>query len=92
MADCKVEWKDFCVDPWTQAEELHNKGCSKRSKSYLYFHMMDQYHCFRTATGKWAVDFIGRVEHTNDDWAKVRDWPATRHLTNLVCAIGQERC
>lgn len=71
--ECKVDWKDFCVDPWTQAEELHNRGCAKRSKSYLYFHMMDQYHCFRTASGTWAVDFIGRVEHTNEDWAQVSE-------------------
>lgn len=43
----------------------------KRSKSYLYFHMEDQYHCMRTADGGWAVDFIGRVDDPNEDWAEV---------------------
>ena len=60
------------MDPWGAAEELHDRGCIKRSKSYLYFHMSDQYHCMRTAEGEWAVDFIGRVDEPDDDWAEVR--------------------
>jgi hypothetical protein len=67
-----VPWSSFCADPWSAAEELHDKGCIKRSKSYLYFHMEDQLHCMRTASGEWAVDFIGRVDEPNEDWAEVR--------------------
>lgn len=69
--NCRVPWSTFCVDPWSAAEVLHDRGCIKRSKSYLYFHMEDQYHCMKTAEGGWAVDFIGRVEEPNDDWAEV---------------------
>jgi len=68
---CKVPWSQFCSDPWTAAELLHDRGCIKRSRSYLYFHMEDQYHCLRTATGDWAVDYIGRVDEANTDWAEV---------------------
>lgn len=68
---CKVPWSSFCADPWSAAEALHDKGCIKRSKSYLYFHMEDQLHCMRTAAGDWAVDFIGRVDEPNEDWAEV---------------------
>jgi hypothetical protein len=67
-----VPWSRFCTDPWSAAEELHDKGCIKRSKSYLYFHMADQFHCMTTAGGDWAVDFIGRVDEPNEDWAEVR--------------------
>jgi hypothetical protein len=45
-----------------------------RSKSYMYFHMIDQLHCMVTDKGEWAVDFIGRVEETNADWAEVRSF------------------
>ncbi|KAF6265099.1 hypothetical protein COO60DRAFT_1624003 [Scenedesmus sp. NREL 46B-D3] len=68
---CKVPWSSFCTDPWSAGEALHDKGCIKRSKSYLYFHMEDQLHCMRTAEGDWAVDFIGRVDEPNEDWAEV---------------------
>lgn len=68
---CRVPWSQFCSDPWRAAEELHDRGCIMRSKSYLYFHMADQFHCMRTAHGDWAVDFIGRVDQPNDDWAEV---------------------
>eukprot|EP00775_Hariotina_reticulata_P010220 gene10220-10380_t len=33
--------------------------------------MEDQYHCLRTATGEWAVDYVGRVDEANTDWAEV---------------------
>lgn len=68
---CHVSWPSFCADPWSAAEELHDRGCIKRSKSYLYFHMEDQYHCMKTAEGGWAVDFIGRVDEPNEDWSEV---------------------
>lgn len=70
--DCRVPWSSFCTDPWSAAEELHDRGCIKRSKSYLYFHMIDQVHCLTTAAGEWAVDFVGRVDGPNEDWAEVR--------------------
>lgn len=33
--------------------------------------MQDQYHCMRTADGNWSVDYIGRVDEPNEDWAEV---------------------
>jgi hypothetical protein len=74
------------VDPWGAAEELHDKGCIKRSKSYLYFHMTDQYHCMRTAEGDWAVDFIGRVDEPDEDWAEVSSYTLAYNATTAVTA------
>ena len=37
----------------------------------------------KTADGGWAVDFIGRVDEPNEDWAEVRAW---------LSAIGLEVC
>jgi hypothetical protein len=73
---CQVSWGDFCVDPWGNSDRVHDKGCLMRSKSYMYFHMMDQFHCMVTAEGNWAVDYIGRVESANDDWKDVSSWVA----------------
>jgi hypothetical protein len=69
---CRVTWPEFCADPWSAADRLHDAGCIKRSKSYLYFHMLDQYHCLTAANGSWAVDFIGRVDEPNEDWSEAR--------------------
>jgi hypothetical protein len=71
QAHCQVSWGDFCVDPWGHSDRVHDKGCLMRSKSYMYFHMMDQFHCMVTAEGNWAVDYIGRVESANEDWKDV---------------------
>lgn len=42
--------------------------------------MMDQYHCMVTSTGEWAVDFLGRVEHGDEDWQVVVDEMNKRRL------------
>ncbi|WIA09571.1 hypothetical protein OEZ85_008963 [Tetradesmus obliquus] len=68
---CQVAWGDFCVDPWGSSDAVHDAGCLMRSKSYMYFHMMDQFHCMVTSEGQWAVDYIGRVESANEDWKDV---------------------
>ena len=70
-SSCSMQWPHFCSDPWTPAEQLQEQGCTYRTKSYLYWHLMDQDHCFRTAAGKWAVDFIGRAEELQSDWNQV---------------------
>eukprot|EP00878_Enallax_costatus_P016190 GHUV01016980.1.p1 GENE.GHUV01016980.1~~GHUV01016980.1.p1 ORF type:complete len:360 (+),score=69.06 GHUV01016980.1:529-1608(+) len=70
---CQVDWGEFCRDPWGSSDRVHDSGCLSRSKSYMYFHMMDQHHCMVTETGDWAVDFVGRVENANEDWAEVSD-------------------
>lgn len=72
-SECLVNWSEFCRDPWGSSDKVHDKNCLARSKSYMYFHMMDQHHCMVTDTGDWAVDFIGRVEKANDDWSEVGD-------------------
>jgi hypothetical protein len=87
-----VPWSTFCADPWSAGEELHDKGCIKRSKSYLYFHMEDQLHCMRTAGGDWAVDFIGRVDEPNEDWAEVNDFVSGQTLVTARVLCGCALC
>jgi hypothetical protein len=84
---CQVSWGDFCVDPWGNSDRVHDKGCLMRSKSYMYFHMMDQFHCMVTAEGNWAVDYIGRVESANDDWKDVSSWVAGGVVTGGVASM-----
>lgn len=69
--ECGVSWDDFCEDPWGAADVLHRRDCLARSKSYTYFHMVDQWHCMRTAEGGSAVDFVGSVETGDEDWAAI---------------------
>jgi hypothetical protein len=45
--------------------------------------MMDQYHCMVTSTGDWAVDFLGRVEHGDEDWQVVVDEMNKRRLPGV---------
>lgn len=50
---------------------LHQRDCLARSKSYTYFHMVDQWHCMRTASGESAVDYVGSVETGDEDWSAI---------------------
>ncbi|KAF8073165.1 hypothetical protein HT031_000826 [Scenedesmus sp. PABB004] len=68
---CQMDWSTFCTDPWGSSDRVADAGCLYRSKSYMYFHMMDQHHCMVTQSGDWAVDFVGRVESANEDWTLV---------------------
>ena len=66
-----MPWDEFCEDPWQATDVLHRRDCLTRSKSYTYFHMVDQWHCMRTAKGESAVDFVGSVETGDEDWREI---------------------
>lgn len=58
-------------------------GCGHVEHHYGYWHMMDQYHCMVTSTGEWAVDFLGRVEHGDEDWKVVVNEMNARRLPGV---------
>ncbi|KAF8055655.1 hypothetical protein HT031_006677 [Scenedesmus sp. PABB004] len=68
---CALPWAAFCADPWAGWDALHEGGCGHVEPHYAYWHMMDQARCMLTDSGDWAVDFLGRVEHGDEDWATV---------------------
>lgn len=80
---CQMEWGNFCRDPFGEFDRMHAQNCSHVEPHYAYWHMMDQYHCMVTSTGDWAVDFLGRVEHGDEDWKVVVDEMNKRRLPEV---------
>lgn len=44
-------------------------ACSpcRKGRNFVYVHIQPQHECVVTEGGGWAVDFIGRVEHIDED-------------------------
>lgn len=80
---CQMEWGKFCKDPFGEFDRMYSLGCGHVEPHYAYWHMMDQYHCMITSTGDWAVDFLGRVEHGDEDWKVVVDEMNKRRLPGV---------
>ncbi|WIA40578.1 hypothetical protein OEZ86_013919 [Tetradesmus obliquus] len=80
---CSLAWGSFCRDPFGEFDRLVDTGCGHVEHHYGYWHMMDQYHCMVTSTGEWAVDFLGRVEHGDEDWKVVVNEMNARRLPGV---------
>lgn len=70
---------------------LHQRDCLSRSKSYTYFHMVDQWHCMRTASGESAVDFVGSVETGDEDWRAIVEEINRRRNATAVPPLPDSR-
>ncbi|KAL4440666.1 hypothetical protein ABPG77_000375 [Micractinium sp. CCAP 211/92] len=65
-------WDDFCADPAGFASVCANdRLCSKKGVDFVWDHIQPQADCMRAADGGWAVDFIGRTEHIDEDLTAV---------------------
>lgn len=40
---------------------------SRKGRNFVYVHIQPQHQCIVAEHGGWAVDFIGRVEHIDED-------------------------
>ncbi|KAI7845978.1 hypothetical protein COHA_000523 [Chlorella ohadii] len=75
MPECRrVTWGEFCADPFALGDvcrqaELTGRTCCQQSSEHQYVHVLPQAHCFTTATNESAVDWLGRVEHFDQDLA-----------------------
>ncbi|KAI7836697.1 hypothetical protein COHA_009473 [Chlorella ohadii] len=67
-----ASWDEFCSDPFVlgdlvQQANAAGQRCCSQSAEHQYVHVLPQAHCFTTATNESAVDWLGRVEHFEDD-------------------------
>ena len=70
--ECGLDWRRFCANPYASVANLTAQHCTFRSFRSNMWHAFDQTHCLVTPDGAgWGVDFIGRVEHLDEDWAEV---------------------
>lgn len=61
-------WDDFCKDPASFHRICDQDAkCSTRTVKHTVAHIQAQFPCLSTADGGWALDFIGRVEHVDED-------------------------
>lgn len=75
MPKCqRVAWSEFCADPFVLGDVCRRAAdagtpCCKQSPEHQYVHVLPQAHCFTTASNESAVDWLGRVEHFEEDLA-----------------------
>lgn len=63
-----ITWDEYCTDPLSVGEICRkNAECCTKKWTHQDWHMRQQTSCFLTEMEEWAVDFIGRVEHFDDD-------------------------
>ncbi|KAI7843963.1 hypothetical protein COHA_002501 [Chlorella ohadii] len=72
VASQSYGWDQFCADPASFVDEcLADPACSKKGADFVYTHIQPQAECIKAADGGWAVDFIGRMEHIDQDLSLV---------------------
>ena len=66
---CQVKWKDFCWNPRVLERHcrLFPKCCGGENLNILMLHTDPQAPCTLGTDGKWAVDFVARAEHSDED-------------------------
>lgn len=63
-----VTWDEYCTDPLSIGEICRKDAeCCTKKWTHQDWHMRQQTSCFLTEKGDWAVDFIGRLEHFDND-------------------------
>ena len=64
-----VSWGAFCRDPYILGDICGtHRGCCNQSVLHQYLHVIPQANCLLTADQQWALDWVGRVEHFEEDF------------------------
>ncbi|PRW56277.1 hypothetical protein C2E21_5166 [Chlorella sorokiniana] len=72
VASQSYGWDQFCADPASFVDEcMADPACSKKGADFVYTHIQPQAECIKADDGGWAVDFIGRMEHIDQDLSLV---------------------
>ena len=78
MAGCPgaASWDAFCADPFHLGDACLRQAqlgnlCCTQSAEHQYVHVIPQAHCFTTADGRSALDWLGRVERFEEDFAEL---------------------
>lgn len=68
----RVSWDDYCVDPFVLGDVCQAEAtrvCCTQTAEHQYVHASPQTNCFTTQQGRSALDWLGRVEHFEEDFA-----------------------
>jgi hypothetical protein len=64
-----VSWGAFCRDPYLLGDICAtHRSCCNQSALHQYLHVIPQANCLLTADQRWAMDWVGRVEHFEEDF------------------------
>ena len=75
MARCPlVTWDEFCADPFVLGSVCYKHAragnvCCDEAADHQYVHAAPQTHCFTTTDGRSAVDWLGRMELFDAEFA-----------------------
>ncbi|KAL4457551.1 hypothetical protein ABPG75_012416 [Micractinium tetrahymenae] len=76
-------WNDFCADPAGFADVcVSDRLCAKKGADFVWDHIQPQADCMLAAGGGWAVDFIRRTEHIDEDLAALLEELELRRPTD----------
>ncbi|KAL4423815.1 hypothetical protein ABPG75_001116 [Micractinium tetrahymenae] len=67
----RLSWDEYCVDPFLLGDVCQAEAtrvCCTQSAEHQYVHASPQVNCFTTQQGHTALDWLGRVEHFEDDF------------------------
>jgi hypothetical protein len=69
-----VPWGQFCADPFVLGDACQRAAaagdpCCQQTPEHQYVHVLPQAHCFTTVNDTSAVDWLGRVEHFEEDFS-----------------------
>ena len=68
--ECAVSWDRFCQDPYMLGDICYKTpSCCNVTDIHQYLHVVPQANCLVTEAGQLAVDWVGRVEHFDADFA-----------------------
>lgn len=67
-----VPWAKFCRDPYIMGDVCQAAGAGD-THSHQYAHVAPMTSCFATADGLPTVDWLGRMEHLDEDLASLID-------------------
>ncbi|KAI3432825.1 hypothetical protein D9Q98_010409 [Chlorella vulgaris] len=72
----RMSWDTYCRDPYLigdicAKQDANGESCCTHGLEHQYLHVSPQVNCLLTEQGKMAVDWIGRVEHFEDDFVKL---------------------
>ena len=90
--DCSVSWDEFCKDPYILGDVCASKSCCIQSGVHQYLHVIPQTNCLLTTTQELAMDYLGRVEHFDDDFAALVNILNTRsNVPSLPNALPDKK-
>lgn len=73
LEGCQLPWDRFCTDPYSLGDvcQANRTCCPGIHPPHHYQHVEPQNKCLLTAEGGLAMDYVGRVERLDEDFAEL---------------------